>query len=153
MEPQTASIDIARTLRRIAFATILALSLCGFAFLAWRVLAASWKRQVQQGRMARTQAAMHAVALASDMFHKDFGRWPSSFAELQRNDKERLYISGTAVDGWGTPIIYIRPTGTNSPELVSYGADATVDGDTNDGDFRMTLVATNVRKGGGLEKD
>lgn len=130
--------------KQIALTTAVLLLLVCVNVLQWRSWIARSRALGQQSRKARTQTAMYNVAAACGIFQNEFGRWPASLAELQTNAKGVMYLDGAALDGWGAPIIYLRRVGTNPPVLVSYGADSAVDGDTNDGDFRMVLVATNV---------
>lgn len=141
-----------RKLSRTQFAVAIAGSLA-LVCAAVLGLLAMLSVQTEELRVARTRVKMSAVAGACAAFYRDFGRWPESVGELRSNNKGLIYLDGNISDGWGTPIIYLRPVGTDAPALVSYGADAAVDGDTNDGDFRMTLVATNGMNGGSREKD
>ena len=91
---------------------------------------------------AATRATLDACRAASLAFQKNLGRWPVALPELVNNTSGQMFFvppPGGFVDGWGAPLLYVRPAGTNGGMVVSFGRDGVPGGTGRDADITVTL--------------
>lgn len=101
--------------------------------------APEFRQQLARNRTVAQLTALHGGA--SD-YLKVFGRWPPTVQELSINASNIVFVSPITPwkDGWGRPILYTPPSGTNRPgSFLSLGRDGILGGTAHDTDIEIKL--------------
>ena len=88
--------------------------------LAWKF----WLQpNVHASRVAQTKTQLVGLSSAISNYHQTLGEWPSTLADLQKNNSNFLFYDGPLDDAWGGPIQMSPPIPGQRGQLISHGSD------------------------------
>jgi general secretion pathway protein G len=131
--------------RRLStFAWVMIVLLVIFGGCSAYVLSKAIHEAAEAAKGARTKTSVLMFQQASEMFYTNVGRWPIALPELVNNTSGIVFVQtfGPAgfLDGWGRPLLYVPPVGTNfQGSITSFGCDGLPGGTNLDADIVLTF--------------
>lgn len=95
----------------------------------------------------KTVVELKNIAIASQLYFQEYGRWPTSFGDFTNNPQKIIFMEfeePLVLDGWKRPILY-RPYDTNLGygSVISLGKDGKPGGTGSDADLEIQFNVKN----------